>query len=292
MPVMTQNHHHPGGRRQEQPGGERTAAHQGMIPKSIGEAGDACRIGQDHADKRVRPVLDQSLDQAPCRRRRRQQIAEPAHGLDDVDVELLADAADEHLDGVGVAVEILVVEMLDQFGARHHAPGVVHEIGQQPVFVRGHLDRVAGHADPAGAGVQRHRPAGQFGLGMAGGAAQQRADPRQDFLEVKRLGDVVVGAGIEALHLVAPAVARGQDQDRHRAAVAAPGLQHRDAVHLGQADVEHDGVIGLAVAEEVPLLAVEGAIDHIAGIRQRRGQLTIEIRIILNDKQAQAGLRW
>ena len=109
---------------------------------------------------------------------------------------------------------------------------------------------------------------------------------------MKRFCDIVVGAGVETLHLVAPAVARGEDQHRHRPPVAAPGLQHRDAVHLGQADVEHDGIIGFAVAEEVPLLAVERAIDHIAGIRQRRRQLTVEIRIILNDEQAQAGLRW
>ncbi len=135
------------------------------------------------------------------------------------------------------------------------------------------------------------RAAGQFDLGMAGGAAQQRADARQHLFEVERLGDIVVGAGVEALHLVAPAVARGEDQDRHRAAVAAPRLQHRDAVHLGQADVEHHGVIGLAVAEEVPLLAVERAIDDIAGIRQRRGELTVEIRVVLDDEQAQAGLR-
>jgi poly-beta-hydroxyalkanoate depolymerase len=39
------------------------------------------------------------------------------------------------------------------------------------------------------------------------------------------------------------------------------------------------------------LLAVEGAIDDIAGIRQRRRELTIQIRIIFNDEQAQAGLR-
>src|SRR6202035_5109556 len=72
--------------------------------------------------------------------RRGQEIAQSAHGLDDVDVEFLADAADEHLDGVGVAVEVLVVEMLDQFGARDHAAGVMHQIGQQPVLMRGHLD--------------------------------------------------------------------------------------------------------------------------------------------------------
>src|SRR5947209_8986181 len=58
---------------------------------------------------------------AASRGRRGQQIAEPADGLDDVDVELLADAADEHLDRVGVAVKVLVVEMLDEFGAGHDA---------------------------------------------------------------------------------------------------------------------------------------------------------------------------
>src|SRR5277367_6750642 len=71
-------------------------------------------------------------------RRRCQQIAKAPHRLDDIDVELLADAADENFNGVGVAVEVLVVKMFDQFGTRHHAPGMVHEIGQQPVLVRGH----------------------------------------------------------------------------------------------------------------------------------------------------------
>jgi hypothetical protein len=42
----------------------------------------------------------------------------------------------------------------------------------------------------------------------------------------------------------------------------------------------------------MPLLAIERAIDHITGIRQRRRELTVEIRIVLNDKQAQAGLQW
>ena len=147
------------------------------------------------------------------------------------------------------------------------------------------------YADAAGAGIQRNRPAGQLALGVTGGAAQQRPDPRQNFLEMKRLGDIVVGAGVEALHLVAPAIARGQDQHRHQPSVAAPCLQHRDAVHLGQADVEHDRIIGFAVAEEVALLAIEGAVDHVAGIAQRRGELTIEIGIVFNDEEAQAGLR-
>ena len=51
--------------------------------------------------------------------------------LHDIDAELLAQAPDEHLDGVGVAVEILVVEMFDELGARHDPALVMHEIASR-----------------------------------------------------------------------------------------------------------------------------------------------------------------
>src|SRR4051812_13485028 len=220
--------------------------------------------------------------------RRGQEIAEATDSLDDVDVELLADAADEDLDGVGVAVEVLVVEMLDQLGAGHNASRMVHQVGQKPILVRRHLDGITRHADPSGPGIERDGAAAQLALGVAGGAAQQRADPRQHLLQVERLCDIVVGTCIEALDLVAPAVARGEDQDRHGAAVAPPGFQHRDAVLLRQADVEHHGIVGLVVTEKMPLLAIEGAIDDIAGVGQRLGKLAIEIGVVLDDEQAHA----
>src|ERR1700722_17566964 len=49
-----------------------------------------------------------------------QCVSQAAHGLDQAGTEFLAQPAHEHFDGVGVAVEILVIEMLDQLGARHH----------------------------------------------------------------------------------------------------------------------------------------------------------------------------
>src|SRR5712672_508352 len=100
---------------------------------------------------------------------RREQIAEAAHGLDHVDAELLADAADEDLDRVGVPVEILVVQVLDQLRARDDPAGVMHEISQQPVFVRGELDRIAIDADAAGAGVEPNGAAVELALRMPGG---------------------------------------------------------------------------------------------------------------------------
>ena len=92
----------------------------------------------------------------------------------------------------------------------------------------------------------------------------------------------------QTLHLVAPAVARGENQNRHGAAGAAPGFQNRDTIHFRQADIENDGVVGFALAEIMPFLAVESAVDHIAGIGQRGGELPVEIGIVFDNEKAQA----
>ena len=68
--------------------------------------------------------------------------------------ELLADARHEHFDGVGIAVEILVVDMLDELGPADHLALVVHEVGQELVFLRGELHRLAGLGDLARARVE------------------------------------------------------------------------------------------------------------------------------------------
>src|SRR5215510_1081676 len=69
----------------------------------------------------------------------REPVAQAANGLDHVRRDLLAQASDEHLDSIGVAVEILLVEMRDQLGARDDAIVVMHQVGEQPILVRGEL---------------------------------------------------------------------------------------------------------------------------------------------------------
>jgi len=109
----------------------------------------------------------------------------------------------------------------------------------------------------------------QAAAGDAGGAAQQRAQPCQQFFGMERLGQIIIGPGIKACHLVAPAIARGQDQDWHHLAGLAPILQYRDAIHLGQAEIQDHRVIRFGVTQEMTFLAIFGAVDHIAGISQR-----------------------
>ena len=58
----------------------------------------------------------------------REAVAQPPDCRDEIDGKFLAQASDEHLDRVRVAVEILFVEMLDEFGARDHALAMQHEV--------------------------------------------------------------------------------------------------------------------------------------------------------------------
>ena len=108
---------------------------------------------------------------------------------------------------------------------------------------------------------------------------------------MERLGHVVVGAGVDARHLVAPAVARRQHQHRHLAAVAPPALDDADAVHLRQADVEHHRVVRLGVAEEMAFLAIIGAVDDIARIGKGIRQLPVQVLVILDDEYAHGIIR-
>src|SRR5258708_39431074 len=126
-------------------------------------------------------------------------MAKPAYGLDDLDSEFLADASDDHFDGVRVAIEILVVEMLDQLGAGNHAAGVMHQIGKQPVFVAGEFDRIAVDRDAARTGVEPHRSAIELAFGVARRTTQKSAHAREHFFETEWLGDIDVGAGPKAL---------------------------------------------------------------------------------------------
>ena len=71
-------------------------------------------------------------------------------------------------------------------------------------------------------------------------AAQVRADAREQLLHRERLGEVVVGAGVEAAHLVALGVERGDHDDRGLLVGLAQLLGDLVAVHAGEHEVEQD----------------------------------------------------
>ena len=118
------------------------------------------------------------------------------------------------------------------------------------------------HRQAMGGRVEPQRAAVQDRARVPRRAPDQRLDARQHLLHLEGLGEVVVGARAQAHDLLAPGAACGQDQHRHGAALLAPALQDREAVQHRQAEVEHDRIVRLGIAQEVPLLAIVREIDH------------------------------
>ena len=90
-------------------------------------------------------------------------------------------------------------------------------------------------------------------------AAGDRPDAGQEFVDAERFGDVVVGAGVERVDLVAAVRPAGQHDDRD----GCPGAQladDLDAVDVGQAEVEHDQVGVRRAAAECSASAPSAAV--------------------------------
>src|SRR5690606_32453133 len=94
------------------------------------------------------------------------------------------------------------------------------------------------------------------------------------------------GPGVDAGHLLAPVVARGEDQHRHGTAGVAPTLEHAQAIEQRQPEVKHNGVVGFGVALEVGIAAVVGLVDRVAGLLQAGANLRAQGRIVFDEQQS------
>ena len=98
--------------------------------------------------------------------------------------------------------------------------------------------------------------------------AQQRADARRELVELERLDEVIVGAGVEARDAIGDRIARGEDQ--HRARVAAPAHrgEHVEAVAARQAEIEQQEVVHVFAQRELRGAAVLDPVDGEAVLLQ------------------------
>ena len=99
-------------------------------------------------------------------------------------------------------------------------------------------------------------------------------------------GEVVVSACVEAGHLVAPAVAGGEDEHGPVAVALAPVAQHGKAVFGGQAQVEHGRVVRLHAACEGGGFAVVLHIRHKTRFGQGLAHLLGQGRVVFHDEDS------
>src|SRR5690606_25386257 len=168
----------------------------------------------------------------------RKLIAAATQGFDRLDrivrVELATQAADEDFDRVAVAIEVLRIQPLGQLRLGDDLAGAMHEVLEDAVLEAREVDLAIVDRDFLRARIERNGTTSQDRLRPPARTAQQRLYARQQFLEVKGLGDIVVRARLQAFDFVLPAIARGQDQDRIGLALRAQLLDEVEARQLGQ----------------------------------------------------------
>jgi hypothetical protein len=117
-------------------------------------------------------------------------------------------------------------------------------------------------------------------------APQQRLDACHEFQHREGLGQVVVGAQLQAkdaVHLARPCA---DDDDRRVARHGAGAAADLEAVHAGQHQVEHQRVPMAALQFAQARVAVRGVFDHIAFVAQVHAQQFGDVGVVLDDQHA------
>ena len=115
------------------------------------------------------------------------------------------------------------------------------------------------------------------------GPAEDRPDPRGELAQGERLGDVVVGAELEADDLVDLGVLGREHDDRH-AGLGPEDPADLDARQLGQHQVEQDEVGALGPEQRERLAAVGGGDGPVALELERFDEGLAERRLVVHDE--------
>src|SRR5262249_13793661 len=113
--------------------------------------------------------------------------------------------------------------------------------------------------------------------------AQDRAHAGEQLLGAERLGDVVVGTGVEGAHLLVLVPDRRQHDDR-QLAPAADLRRDRGAIAVGKDQIENDRV-GRPDGDRVQRLLLRGGLLHaVPGVREDHPQAANDLGLIVDDE--------
>ena len=127
-------------------------------------------------------------------------------------------------------------------------------------------------------------------VGFALRAANERTQARREFVEIRRLDEIVVGAGIEPAHAILDRVARGENEDRQPQAARTNPLQHLEAREPRQAQVEDDRCIAACIDRVQRGHAVADPVHLEAGLRESRLEAVAEQGIVFDEEESHRGI--
>ena len=133
----------------------------------------------------------------PFKHGRAENVSHAAHRLDAfvVGIDLRAQTRHHDVDDVGLRIETVIPDVLEDHRLAHRAAGMAQEESEQGKLARLQVDRLAGTGDFARDEVERDVAGDELGrFGRRGGAADERLHAREQFGERERFCEIIVAA--------------------------------------------------------------------------------------------------
>ena len=179
-----------------------------------------------------------------------------------------------HFHGVAGDFLIPAVEAIFQLFAREHRARLFDQGGEQGKFSLRQGQRLVVHAGFAAERIDAECAQSHFGLLSSHLAALQGVDPGDEFIQIERFDEVVVGTQVEAENAVRDGIARGHHQHRDVAAATTQFLEQGDTIEQGQSQIEQQQ----AIAARVQRRACGATVTHPIDDETREFQATHHAR--------------
>ncbi len=131
--------------------------------------------------------------------------------------------------------------------------------------------------------IQLERPVAQAVEAGRTAAAHQRAQARQQLVELERLRQIVVGPRVQPPHHVLGRIPRREHQDGGVPPLPAQLRGHLKPILLGQHEIQQDRVIVVDMREHGGLVAVLGDIHGVALFAQPHLDEAGDLTVVLDD---------
>src|SRR6202021_2975245 len=214
------------------------------------------------------------------------KIAHAAQGADSVASKLPPQAVNVNFDRIAADLLVPTVQAILQLRARQHGSRPLQQRFQHREFVRGYIYRNTAALDGARYRIKPQLPVLDAGIAAPGGAAQHRANAGGHYVEVKRLDDIIVGAGVQSRDAMLDLIARRENDDGRCIAPPAQLAKYVDSVSMRQPEIEQHHV------EDGPLQCAGGAptvahpINGESALSQCRLQALRNHRVVLNEQHS------
>src|SRR5580704_9624605 len=197
--------------------------------------------------------------------------------------ELAAQPGNVHVERLGRRPPLGVPDLAHDLLAGDHLARLAQQDPQQVEFLGGQVELDL--TVPGSPGI-RVDPHAERGRSLRRPAPQQGPDPGQQFGQPERLGDVIVGARVEAdhrVHFVGPC---GEDQHGYGIPTGPDPPTHLEPVEFGQADVEQDQVDAFSQRPVERARPVRRDVHLVSLPPQRAGQGFGDRGIVLGEQHA------